>query len=64
MKESEKLLQEFLSDNALWNDKDGYGLVLVEYDELINLVESAGLQMAFDVKFREEIHALIHESEE
>ena len=56
----EKFVDEFLTENdsVEWIDKEGSGLVLLDYDALVTLVEAAGLQTISWKDFREEIEAL------
>ena len=56
----EEFVEEFLTENESveWVDKEGFGLVLLEYDALVTLVEAAGLQTMHWKEFQDEVMAL------
>lgn len=56
----EEFVDEFLTENdsVEWINKEGFGLVLLEYDALVTLVEAAGLQTLHWKEFQDEVKAL------
>lgn len=56
-------IDEFLetSEGVLANGKNGYGLILLEYDELVSLVEWSLIQSVMDSDIKGTIHGLVAE---